>query len=114
MADNGFNGTTISIGGSDQADLRDLNVSCDSAQVPVSGSAATSKKYEAGIPDYTITYTVVGITSLSNGDEGAAVVAWNDGGSFGSLTNCVVVNVADAGSEDGEILTNITVKETDA
>ena len=113
MADDGFNGSPISIGAADQTPLRDISFDQSCAEVDVTGAADSEKTYEAGIPDKTVTYTVVGTTTLAIGDEGAVAVSWNDGGSD-SLTNGVVVGVSPSGSMDGEILTNITVRPTAA
>ena len=114
MADDGFNGTTISFATPDQTPLRDISVSESGAEVDVSGGADAIKTYESGIPDETVTYTIVGGSTVGIGDEGAVVVAWNDGSSDASLTNSVCVGKETSGSMDGEILTAITVRPTAA
>jgi len=114
MADDGFNGTTISFATPDQTPLRDISVSESAAEVNVTGGADSIMTYESGIPDETVTYTIVGTSTVAIGAEGATVVAWNDGGSDGSLTNAVVVGKEVSGSMDGEILTAITVRPTAA
>jgi len=114
MADDGFNGTTISFATVDQAPLRDISVSESGAEVDVTGSADTFKTYEAGIPDETVTFTHVGGSTIAIGDEGAVVVAWNDSGTDGSLTNGVLVGKKTSGSMDGEILTALTVRPVPA
>ena len=114
MADDGFNGSTISFGTPDQSPLRDIPVSESGAEVDVTGCADTFKTYKSGIPDETVTFTIVGGSALAIGTEGAVTVAWNDGGTDGTLTNGVIVGKETSGSMDGEILTAITVRPTAA
>jgi len=114
MADDGFNATTISIASADQTPLRDISVSESGAEVNVTGCADSIMTYECGIPDETVTFTHVGGSTLSIGDEGAVVVVWNDAGTDGSLGNGVVVGKETSGSMDGEILTAITLRPVPA
>lgn len=108
MADKGFNGSTISLGGN-QVPLRDINYDEAAAEVQVTGAADARHGYQAGIPDPTATFSIVGGSTISVGDEGDVAIAWNDGTSD-SLGTGVVISRGTAGSLDGEILTNVTVR----
>ena len=79
----------------------------------MSGSSDAEHSYEAGISDPTVTFTIVGGTTIAIGDEGAVAIAWNDG-TTDSLTNSVCVNRGTTGSMDGELLTNVTLRPTAA
>ena len=114
MADDGFNGTTISFATVNQAPLRDITSSDGAAEVDVTGCADTIKTYESGLPDETVTFTIVGGSTVGIGDEGAVVVAWNDSGTDGSLTNGVCVGKETSGALDGEILTAFTIRPVPA
>ncbi len=113
MANDGFNGSTISFNGGDQVPLRDINFTDAAAEVQVSGSSDAKHTYEAGLPDETVTYTIVGGSSLSTGAEAAVAIVWFDG-STDDLTNGVCTNRATSGSIDSELLTAVTVRPTAA
>ena len=108
MADKGFNGSTISFGG-DQVPLRDINYDEAAAEVQVTGAADARHGYEAGIPDPTATFSIVGGSSVSVGDTGDVIIAWNDGTSD-SLGTSIITGRSTTGSLDGEILSNVTVR----
>jgi len=103
-----FNGSTLTFDSASVGRLRSLDFSSSGAKVDVTDSADSEKKYEAGIPDLSLTAEVVGGTSLSIGDSGALVVAWTDTGSLGSITSAVVTDISVSGSMDGEILSTVT------
>lgn len=110
MADDGFNGSTISFSAGDQIPLRAISYGDTAAQVKVSGSADAKALYVPGQPDETITFDVVGVTALTTADAAAAVsIAWNDGSTDDFTTGCIV-DVQKTGSEDGEILSSVTCK----
>jgi hypothetical protein len=113
MADDGFNGSKIKIGEADQVPLRDIEYSSEAAKVDISGAADTYKTYVAGIPDNTITFTVVGRTTVEIGDTETFTITWNDG-TTDVLTDGIVVGVSATGSLDGEITSSITVATTTA
>lgn len=108
MADDGFNASTISFAGADLTPLRDIRYSEAGGKADVTGSADALKTYEGGIPDVSVSVTIVGGTTLSKGDKGAVVTAWNDGGTDGAITNAMVDTVEESGSMDSEILSTIT------
>ena len=108
MADNGFNGTTITIASSAQTDLLSIDYTKEGAKVQVTGADATTKLFVAGIPEEGVTFTVAGGTTLDVGDTGAVAIAFNDGTAV-SLTNSVVTSISISGSEDSPIVSSITL-----
>lgn len=107
MADDGFNGSTISFGAGGQTPLRSITFDNGGAMVDVSGAGDSQKTYVCGLDDIKTTYVIVGSTTLARGSTGAVVVAWNDGDDDGSITSAVISSVSVSGSMDGEILTTI-------
>ena len=114
MADDGFNGSTISFYSGNQIPLIDLDYSEGGAEVDVTGCADARKTYEAGIPDETVTYTIVGTSSNTVGDEGAIAIVWNDGATDNTGANAVITNVTTSGGIDGPITSAITARATGA
>ncbi len=114
MADDGFNGSTISFAAAPQTPLMSISTTNAVAEVPVAGGGDSAHTYEGGIPTKSTTWEVVGDTTLSKGDEGAVVVAWNDGGAHGSITTAVITNVTKSGSLDSPTSSSITAIPTPA
>ena len=112
MADDGFNGSTISFGGADQTPLLSISVEDSVAEVPVSGAADSAHTYEGGISNPSTTWEVAGDTTLSKGDAGAIVVAWNDvdAGAHGSITSAIITSISKTGSLDSPISSSITAR----
>ena len=108
MADDGFNGTTLTVVGTSATGIRDISISKSGAKVQLSGAEANQKEYGTGVPDVEVSITVVGVLAVDVGDVGATTITWNDGSSD-SLTNSIVVSVDTSGSEDSEITTTVTV-----
>ncbi len=107
MANDGFNGTTITIG-SAQTPLIDLTHTRSAAKVDVTGCGDQIHNYEVGLPDDTITFTVVGVSGLDPEDATSAVtVAWYDGTSTG-YAGMVCTDAVVSGSLDGTITTALT------
>jgi len=113
MADDGFNGSSISVVGGAVTPLIDAEYTSSGAKVRVSGAADSTHIYEAGLPDNAITLTCGGVTSIAVGDKGATTITWNDG-ETSTLTNSVVVEVSSSGSIDGAITSKITVVDSTA
>ena len=113
MADDGFTGTKVAIAGSTALyPLQDANFSESAAAVLISGSTDATKKYVAGQPDETCTFTVTGCPGLSIGQTtGALTVTWFDG-TTDTLTKVAITDIARSGSVDGPIQTAITVRRT--
>lgn len=107
MADDGFNGSTLTFAAASVGPLRDVRFSEAGGKADVTGSADSLKTYEGGIPDVSVSVTVVGGVTLSKGDKGAVAVTWNDGTST-PITNGMVDSVEMSGSMDSEILTTVT------
>ncbi|KKL59741.1 hypothetical protein LCGC14_2212280 [marine sediment metagenome] len=111
MADNGFNGTQFTFGGTTYAPLRSVNFATAAAKVDVSGSTSATKQYQTGTADTTLSVTVVGTISATVGTSGVAIAAWFDGNSD-TIADAVLVSNAQAGSVDGEILTTLEFAPT--
>lgn len=108
-----FNTTTIAIAAANQAPLLDISVSSSGAEIDITGAADSAHTYEAGIPDTTVTFTILGCTTVSVGDTGAIAIAgdtWT--GTIGEFTTGVVTNVEMSGSIDDTITSAITVRES--
>lgn len=114
MADNGFNGSTITIASVPVGDeLLSIDYTKEGAKVQVTGSGAATKLFVAGIPEEGVTFTVTGGTALDVGDTGAVTIEFNDGTSV-SLTNSVVTSISISGSEDSPLVSSVTLAPTDA
>jgi len=116
MADSGFNGSTISFAAGDQTPLLSISYDATCAEVDVTGAADTNHTYEPGIISESVTWEVVGESSLSVGDKGATAVVWNSvgAGDWGSFTNAVITSISKSGSLGGATTTSITAKPTAA
>ena len=108
MANAGFNGSTISFASEVTTPLRDIDYSEEAAKVDIRGAADSNKTYMAGVPDRTVTFTVVGATATVPGDVGAVAIAWFDGGTS-AIAAAICTGVTINGSLDGEITSQITV-----
>lgn len=110
MANDGFNGSTISFGAADQTPLLSITHDTAAAEIDVTGAADTEGTYLAGIPHETITFDVVGVSGLAVGATPAAVaIAWFDGTNE-SLTTGVCTNISVTGSIDDKITSSVTFK----
>lgn len=115
MADDGFNGATISIASTGQTPLLDINYSESCAKVQVTGSADAEKRYVNGNVDKTVSFTVVGTTTANVGATGAISIVWGDAGSTTTtITTGIVTSISTSGSEDSPITTTIEVVPTPA
>ena len=118
MADDGFNGSTITFAGATLGPLRSLEFSESGPKVNVTGSADSNTTYRAGIADPQLVATFVGglpTTGLDIGDLAALTIAWNDGTADGTLAaNAIVVDRGTSGSMDGEITSTVTFAQGQA
>lgn len=119
MADSGFNGTTFLWGAADQTPLVSLSFDSTVAEVDVTGAADTEHTFEPGIINESITWEVIGATSLVVGDEAGGpgtTAAWNSAGAgdWGTFTNAVITSVSKGGGLGGAVTTSITAKPTAA
>lgn len=117
-ANDGFNGTTVTWATNDTATTTKplIAASYDGsvAKVDVTGCDESTHTYEGGIPTEKVTWTIVGDCSLVMGAEAALVMAWADGGSYGSFTNGLIVGLDRGGGEGGPVTTTVTVVPTAA
>ena len=113
----GFNGSTMTFditGAGIEAvfgGLRSLEFSESAPKVNVTGSGDSNTTYRTGIPDPQLVATFVGGLPSINanvGDQGALVVAWEDGTDDGSIANAIIVDKGTSGSMDGEITSTMT------
>jgi len=105
-----FNGTTATF---NVALIPLLSVDYDAAgpEVPVSGAADGAHVYECGVPGKTTVVEVVGSTlDIDAGDTGALAIAWNSGGSEGSMAAAVCTKREERGGIDGPITTKFTFR----
>ena len=109
MADAGFNGSTISIGGSAQTPLRSIDYDDPDNAVDLTGAGDAGHAYVNGLPDITTTFELVGRTTVAKGDTGSVSIAWYDGQSD-TIASAVVTGVTSSGSLDSEILSTITLR----
>ena len=111
MENDGFNGSTVSFGGS-IAQLRGIGYNQEAPEVSVHGSSWAAQSVRSGIPKNSVSVDVVGTFSSTIGTSGALTVAWNDGSSGGTLTNAVLVGRSMTGSMNGEITSTAKFVET--
>ena len=107
MANNGFNGTTLTWGSTCHAPLRSVNRNFQGGKVDVTGSTSPEHTYVAGLQDSDVDFTVAGGNSIAVGASAALVITWFDGttdtlGKYTCLGNSI------SGSVDGAIETTIT------
>jgi|WetSurMetagenome_2_1015567.scaffolds.fasta_scaffold26577_3 hypothetical protein len=110
MANDGFNGSTISFG-SAVANLRGIAFDGSAAEVNVTSSTDTSQGHVAGKPKYDLSVDLIGGSTISAGNSGALAIAWFDGASD-SLTKVVCVGRSIKGNMDGEITTTLKFANT--
>ncbi|KKL59742.1 hypothetical protein LCGC14_2212290 [marine sediment metagenome] len=108
MADNGFNGSvfTFPTTGTKLNPLRSVNHAIVAAKVDVSGSTSATKLYRTGLPDPTMSITIVGTNASAIGTTGEAKVVWQDA-TNDTVDPAVLVSNSAAGSQDGEILSTL-------
>ena len=102
------NGSTVTFASSGQGDLTALAFNESAEQIQVTNLASGTHVFEAGILSQELTFTVIGVSTLSIGATGAVAVAWNDGSSD-SMASGVVVNNERSGDLDGPISSNVTI-----
>jgi len=117
MADMGFNGSTITFGGTSVLEVTGISSSSGGNPVDVTSSGKTTHVFTAGVPTVEFTVDVVGIaeygttssqTAISVNSTGAIVITWNDGTTDSSITAAIVTNVERTGSLDSPITSSIT------
>jgi len=114
MADDGFNGSTLTFDSSPVGDkLRSISTSEDGGDVNITGSGHSVGLSIDAIPKLEITATVVGVASQARGDTGAIAVAWNDGTSDDGGGHTFRISKREvSGDMDGELITSLTFVPT--
>jgi hypothetical protein len=116
MANDGFNGTTLTFGAA-VSKLRSLTFANDGQPIDTSSMDNTDhNQYITGFPDPEISVEVVGISSIDIGDTGTMQIAWFDGSTEGSTnTNdtYICTNRESSGDINGELSTSLTLKPAD-
>lgn len=113
MANEGFNGSTLSFAGSIVGPLVSIDYQETAAAIDVTGNTDALHNYVAGIPDITITCEVVGVTTLVIGDLGILDVNWFDD-ETDDVTSVVLVDVGRGGSLDDKLSSNLTFRPSSA
>ncbi|MFZ5829138.1 MAG: hypothetical protein ACOY3P_03585 [Planctomycetota bacterium] len=110
MADNGFNGSTVTLDNTNLGTLRGISYSNNPAKVRTSGASAARHTYVTGVDDIEVVVDLVGFpTSVVTGSSGTLVVSWNSGDNEGSLGDAVVTGITANGAMDGEITSQVTL-----
>lgn len=114
MADNGFNGTTFTFGGTVIDRLRSLSYSDSANEVDVTSLDNTAHTYVTGIPDVELSVECVGfsVMGINRGDTGTIQIDWNDGSQDVSTIAYLCTSRETSGDLDGEITTSVTFKPT--
>jgi hypothetical protein len=112
MPDNGFNGSTITLGSGSLGTLRKIDVTVDGKKIDVTGSADSVHTYVTGAKDLQVDVEVVGNCTGDVDDSGAVAIVWNDGNSETLPANWVITNRKTGGSLDGDIVTTVTLVPT--
>ena len=111
-----FDGSVIALGATDLGTLRSIDYSETGAQVQVTGSSDAIHTYRAGIPDPTITVSIVGGLNplVLIGTQGALTATWQDATTEGSIDPVLCVDRAQTGSMDTEITSTYIFKPAQA
>lgn len=106
MANDGFNGSTLTFGSS-ISDILSIGYTSNGSSIQLTGSDAAKKFFATGIPDDGITVTVAGVTSIGAGDDDATTtIAWYDG-TTNTLGSHVCISVEISGSEDSPVTSTV-------
>jgi hypothetical protein len=119
MANDGFNGSTIALGGTSFGSLRSIDVTVGGATVDISasGDVDEGKTWVNGLDDVEIGVEFIGTPggalAIGRGSWGALTIKWFDDSTTGSpMTNAICTQITQRGSMDGEITSNATFKKT--
>jgi hypothetical protein len=115
MADDGFNGSTLTFG-SAVADLLSISVNEDGGNVDTTASDHAIATSTDAVPDYEITCEVLGGTSIAVGDAASALsIAWNDSSTDGAQAGTWRVSRRETrGSFNDKIVSSISFKPATA
>jgi hypothetical protein len=109
MADDSFNGATLTFATVAVGPMRSISVSDTAPKANCTSADDSAVHSKTGVPEMVVTVEVVGGVTLSPGDNGALAVAWSDIGTstLGTLADAEVVSVSTNGSMDGEITSSV-------
>ncbi len=113
MANEGFNGSTLSFAGAIVGPLLSIDFQETRAAIDVTGNTDLLHSYIAGIPDITVTCEVVGVSALVGGAAGALAILWFDGGTE-DISSVILVDNGRSGSLDDKLSTNLTFRPSSA
>jgi len=112
LVDDGFNGSTLTFGGS-VSKLRSIGWSASSNEADVTSTSDSNHEYTPGVQDIELSVEVVGISTVDVGDTGTTVVTWNSSTSDtegGTSFTMLCTGRDSSGSLDGELTTSLTFK----
>jgi hypothetical protein len=113
IGDLGFNGSTFSFAGTPFTDIVSANYTASSTPIDSTGAevATADTVYGPGLADETLTITTLGGPQGGGAKSiGATVMAWKDGGTFGTGSHCKLMSTHPGGSLDGQTTTEHTFK----
>jgi len=114
MADNGFNGTTVTFPSTSgrQTELRSVTDADSPAEVQISGSTSATHQYVPGLSDPSYSIEICGGSTVAIGSTGSCVVKWFNG-ETSTLGSAILMAKEKSGSVDAEILSSLTFRPTD-
>ena len=107
-----FNTSTVGFNG-DQTPLLDISVSGSGAELDITGAADNAHTFESGLDDISVTFTVLGFTGLSVGDNYAVTMGGTWDGTLGEIDG-IVTSIEQSGSLDDTITEAITIRQSAA
>lgn len=108
MANEGFNGSTLTFNGA-VTPLVSVDYQETAAAINVTGNTDTMHSYVAGLPDITVTVEVVGISALLIGAASALAITWFDGETE-AISDVILVDKGRGGSLDDKLSTSLTFR----
>ena len=109
-ADLGFNGSSFTFAGSGLGTIISANYTASAAAIESVGANGSDNLYTPGIPDESITITVLGNPGLVAKAVGATAMSWKDGGSLGTWSHAKLMSTHPGGSLDGQVTTELVFK----
>lgn len=109
MANDGFDGSTITFAGSAIGKVRSIDFSDEANEVDVTSLDDAVHGFVSGIPSLECTVEVLGNPAIARGDTGALSITWFHGGTD-AIGSAICTAKPATGSLDGEITTTYTFK----
>ena len=109
MADDSFNGATLTLATVAIGPLLSINVTDTAPKADCTSADDSARHFKGGVPELTVTCEVVGGVTAAVGDEGDLDVAWGDIGTstLGSIAACEITSVSTSGSMDDKITSTV-------